>query len=121
MPPMFVSPSIDERNDYADDGDLAIQMPIEVKHRNVDFSSLASYPYDTIYIDAKSAYDKKRPAPYAYFIVNSTMTHALVIRSSSATRWKTTTKTLNGREKVFYECDKQCARVVDINNASSDT
>jgi hypothetical protein len=115
--PTFERPDSSQMSEYADDGDLEIIQTIEVKRRKtMTFSSKADFPYPTLIVDTCSAYDRKRPKPYAYVILNREMDTAFVVMGSDAGRWSRVTKRdrLKSRERAFYECPLELVREVRI-------
>ena len=103
--PILVRPTVEERGDYADSGDLEIVQTIECKHRlNVDFTCREDYPYKTVFVDEAQRYDRKQPKPYAYMLLNKSMTHVALIRCTSAGKWEKVKKFDKGKERIFYHC-----------------
>jgi hypothetical protein len=89
---------------------------IEVKGRNVDFTTPSSFPYSTIFIDTKDGYDKKDPKPVLYACV-STETGSIVTLDTADTfeRWgvcRTFDKVRNIK-LVAYECDRGLWKTFD--------
>jgi hypothetical protein len=106
-------PSVEKMAEYADDGDLEIvdelngSKRIEVKHRkSLKFSGLKDFPYKTIIVDVCHTFDNADPKPYAYVILNDTMTTALIVTTSSSEYWKKVSKRdrFKNRIRYFYEC-----------------
>ena len=79
--PTFERPSVEQMDEYADDGDIEIVQRIEVKRRQqLTFTSREDFPYETVIVDACHCYDRARPKPYAYIIFNREMTAAFVMQ-----------------------------------------
>jgi hypothetical protein len=105
--PTFIRENVERRSDYSDDGDLEIIQRIEVKHRKgLAFTSKEDFPFETVIVDTCHAWDNARPKPYAYIILNRSMSRALVVTGSTSKRWVKTRKfdTHAGRERSYYEC-----------------
>jgi hypothetical protein len=105
--PTFAAPTIDQRADYTDGGDLEILLGVEVKRRSLPFTNKADYPYPTVIVDACPSFDKKRPRPYAYVLLNETMTAALVVDVGRTRHSWTRADLLDGRNNFrqpFYVC-----------------
>jgi len=109
-------------SEFSDDGDLEILQRIEVKRRmSLTFSSAKDFPYPTLIVDACHCFDKARPKPYAYVILNREMNAAFIV-DVKATRphWVKTTKQdrFKGRERSFYECPIEHIRVEQMEAAN---
>jgi hypothetical protein len=88
VPPTTVASSYEDRLNHVDGGDLFIQQRIEVKVRNLDFTSRDDFPFkDGMLVCAKHSYDNASPKPYAYIYLNKAMTHVALIMSSTAKHW----------------------------------
>jgi len=97
---------IEEMDEFADQGDLEIMQRIEVKRRLFEFSSIKTYPHPTAIVDVCHTWDKARPKPYAYFILNKGATCFLLIKGATSKHWKRETfydKTKK-RERTCYFC-----------------
>lgn len=113
--PTFYAPTYDQRAQYADDGDLEILLKIEVKHRmSVEFTGKADYPYPTAIIDACSNFDKKRPPPAIYFLVNPAMDVALMANVAQTHQFWSTAylPSQNDMMQTFYVCPVERLREV---------
>jgi hypothetical protein len=88
VPPTTVAKSYEDRLNHVDGGDLFIQQRIEVKVRNLDFTSRDDFPYkDGMLVCAKHSYDNASPKPYAYIYLNKAMTHVALIMSTTSKHW----------------------------------
>lgn len=103
-PEIKVRPDPSQRMDYSDAGDIIYEERLEVKRRqNIDFTSAADYPYrDGVIVDVCHKYDRARPKPIAYVVVNRAGTHAAVIRRDSAKSWARRDIFDKGRTREFY-------------------
>lgn len=62
---------VEKREDFVNSKDLiAGGKLIEVKSRNVEFTSADDFPYDTLFIDTKDGFDKKKDKPEMYVCVS---------------------------------------------------
>lgn len=116
--PTFERPDPSKMGEFSDDGDLEIIQRIEVKQRpNLDFDSIESFPYPTLIVDACHCYDNAKQKPYAYFILNRTMSTAFVVyvRETKA-QWIRTTKhdAKKQRDRDFYECPIELVKVIQL-------
>jgi hypothetical protein len=106
--PLYQSPTFEQRADYADDGDLGVVLGVEVKRRRLLFTGKADYPYPTAIIEAVPSYDKKRPSPYCYVLLNQSMTAGLVVDVGRTRRhWQKITiyESRNQLNQQVYACD----------------
>jgi len=88
-----VAPSKEEYYDYVDDGDIIAHTSsgdkiIEVKNVSLEFESHEDFIYDTFIVCAKRAFDRHETKPYAYFLVNKNMTHAMIVKSETKDSWQ---------------------------------
>lgn len=87
--PSEVRPSFDQRMQYQDSGDIEIRKRVEVKHRNIPFTSRYDFPYSTVFVDEVYKIDrvpsKKQLA--AYIILNKDATHAAIVDPATSEMW----------------------------------
>ena len=105
--PLSIRPDVSQMGQYSDNGDLEITQRIEVKRRpGIDFSSPDDFPYPTVIVDVAHAWDKARPKPYGYVILNASATACLVVKGDTAHLWQKLRKwdRAKQRERTFYEC-----------------
>lgn len=90
VPPMNVTQSAyKDRMKFVDSGDLFIHQRIEVKVRDLDFTTHLDYPFkDGIYVCAQHSFDNAEPKPYAYILLNRAMTHAAIVMSTTRSKWQ---------------------------------
>lgn len=99
IPAMELAPSVGVSTDYSDQGDIfchktlvGVMSPeshiIEVKQRSFNFTSSDDYPYEDGYVMIAQKVNCDRLDSFAYFIVNQSMTHAFVIKTSTKDQWK---------------------------------
>lgn len=113
IPPTAVRPSAKQRLDYSDNGDLFIMRRkrrawdrVEVKSRNLVFSSAADFPFKTIIVDVTHSYDNAKIKPLMYVLTNSAHTYCAIVKCTTFPQWKITRRYDGhaGRERSFYEC-----------------
>lgn len=113
--PKTLSPSVEERWEHVDDGDIEIIQRIEVKHwPNINFTSVEDIPYKEIIVDEKYKIDKKHNSSlYMYVIVNALCTHCILIPQHTRKHWKVKNKIdgREGRRASFYMIDKKYVTV----------
>ena len=114
--PTFVRPTAGERLEYGDGGDLEILQRVEVKQRTgIDFQAPDDFPYPSLIVDCCHAYDRARPKPYAYIILNATLSAAFVVKCGETRReWRRVSKRARGRVRELYECPVSLAQFVRI-------
>jgi hypothetical protein len=89
LPPTQMTPDVESRMDYADVGDMMIQLRAEHKVRGIKFSSRADFPYPTLIIDEKYKVDSKASTPlFAYFIESSDGQCVACVYGHTQHRWK---------------------------------
>lgn len=121
MHPTFVAPNFKERGDYTDSGDLNLLRKIEVKHRPKDpfteLSYFSSRGWTTAFVDSAPGFDAKRPKPYAYYLVNQPLTHALeVVVKDTQRYWQKVKVNDSVKEgpRLIYQCPIERMRIVPI-------
>lgn len=88
VPPMEYAPTDSDWLEYVDEGDLSILMRVEVKQRSLEFTCRADWPFpDGFIVCSRNSFDRAKPKPYAYVILNRAGTHAAFVLGSSRTRW----------------------------------
>jgi hypothetical protein len=100
-----LAPSRAAAADFADSGDLSMQVRLEVKHLTCDFTSARDWPFGSKFIvTSKSAHDKAWPVPARYLIVNRQMTHVAVVKVADRERWTVEKRRdkVSGEMKDFY-------------------
>lgn len=107
-------------NDYSDDGDIEISQIVQVKQRNLDFTSAADYPYATITVDVAHTWDRAVRKPSLYVILNRAGDYVACINGSTSASWQRVTKMdrRKNREREFLECPTRLAvfKRFDIND-----
>ena len=96
VPVPEVRPNESERMKFMDDGDLLVTMPVQIKHRSLNFTCQEDYPYKTIFID--EAY-KVKPDTFMYVVVSKDKKHAAIIGRETRRFWVT--------EKIYDKHQKR--------------
>lgn len=82
---------------------------LEVKSRNIEFTSIDDFPWDNIIVDTVSGYKAKAQKPIAYVMVSQPTGCAFTVMTNSEPHW--TTKRLNdhqrGHSDNFYVVTKE--------------
>jgi len=108
--PQRLRPHVEQRHEYADKGDLTFikngePHRGEVKERpTIDFHSIEDFPWPTVIVDKRHRWDQADPKPYAYFIVNASLTGCFIILGSTFPHWIRNELFYNGRWNNVYEC-----------------
>ena len=106
--PMFKCKDWEDRHNCMDDGDLFIQQRIEVKGLTAEFTNASNWPFGADFIVcAAKTYDRAKPKPYAYMILNKAQTHAAIVYCKTRPYWRK--KTITDRRytnmtQIFYLC-----------------
>lgn len=105
----YVRDSCENRMAYSDQGDIEVLAKFEVKHRQIEFTDAADYPYPTVIVDVMHSWDNAQPKPYYYIITNKAMTHAAIVDCRTSHLWskERLKDTHAGRERDFYMCPKE--------------
>jgi hypothetical protein len=117
VPETHIRPNPDVRMDYSDSGDLFVKQRIEVKHRKVDFTCAADFPYPTILVDVAHSWDRGNPKAFAYFSLNKAGTHAaLILCRDTLEHWIKTEKydPHAGRKGWYYECPVEHVQFIKL-------
>jgi hypothetical protein len=82
---------------------------LEVKSRNIEFTSIDDFPWGNIIVDTVSGYEAKLQKPLAYVMVSQLTGCAFAVMTNSYKHW--TTKRLNdkqrGHDDNFYVVTKE--------------
>jgi len=106
----------------ADDGDIFAHKPdqpvkrIEVKGRNINFTSAADWPYVDVLVSNEAAVKRAWDDDPHYIILNAAMTHAAIIAPESKEHWKVIKKWASNTRKHenFYTCPTEHVKFVRI-------
>ena len=108
IPPSTVSDSYENRMKHVDNGDLYINMRVEVKTLGITFTSRADWKFgDKFIVCAKHSFDNAKPKPYAYIIQSADLKHIAVVHSSTFKQWYSESRKDSRYEDVtqdFYLC-----------------
>lgn len=87
IPAMRLAPDPEFADQYKDDGDIIANGKhiVEVKGSSKLFYGMDDYPFDEVIIANVQSAD--RYDAYAYFIVNSELSHAAIVRGSTKNKW----------------------------------
>lgn len=88
VPPTYVADSFTDRMSHTDNGDLYINMRVEVKTLGINFSCREDWKFgEKFIVCAKHSFDNARPKPYGYIIQSADMKHIAVVNSSTSKQW----------------------------------
>tara|TARA_B100001123_G_C15059387_1_gene926929 strand:+ start:309 stop:767 length:459 start_codon:yes stop_codon:yes gene_type:complete len=88
LPPRSQAKSHQLRNQHLDEGDLFLLQRVEVKQRSFNFSGTHDYPFPTVFVSAKDAWDRSNPKPIFVVILSQCGKHSLFIPRASQPSWK---------------------------------
>jgi hypothetical protein len=115
--PLRVRPDVSQMAAYADKGDIEIAQRVEVKRRpNILFTCAADFPYPTVIVDVCHTWDRARPKPFAYVILNSDATCAIIVKGESSDSWVKSSKydRAKNRTRQFYECPIELCKFIRL-------
>jgi len=84
FPPQRAAPRVEDRLDYADDGDLfigrtrACERRVEVHGIAISFTSSDDFPFDDFIFSRVDRWEREGP-PWRIFVVNEALTHAAIV------------------------------------------
>ncbi len=110
MWPTSVRPSFEQRNEYADCGDIEMRMRVEVKQKGIEFTCADDYPYATVIVDEVFKVDRiQLETLWGYIILSSNGHSACRIAPGSKPHWgKSTLWDKKDRQyRDFYVCPKE--------------
>ena len=114
IPAMRLAPDPEFADQYKDDGDIIVngKYIVEVKGSSKLFYGMDDYPFDEVMIANVQSADRYNA--HAYFIVNSELSHAAIVRGSTKNKW---TKRLvfekeRDTKEVKYLINKRLAEFV---------
>ncbi|WP_456598797.1 hypothetical protein [Blastococcus sp. SYSU DS0616] len=129
VPPSRRRERVEDRHAWAQEIDLYVgrtcmdpdhhhhygRIPLEVKSRKLEFTSVEDYPRPPAFVDTKSGWDKKDPKPNAVILVSQVTKAMLVIRSSTSDRWGTvqTTDRVRHITDVWLTCPQDAMQSFD--------
>jgi hypothetical protein len=117
--PMEVRAHIDDRADFADEWDMSVgsRAPcrLDVKSRNLAFTSIDDYPFETALVDTVAGWEAKERHPHAIILVSQKTEALVVIPVSTRGSWTRARRfdRVRGIEDVFYEVDRRELRPID--------
>jgi hypothetical protein len=108
IPPTTKAKSYEDRLDHQDDGDLYINMRIEVKRLGINFTSKDDWKFGSKFIVcAQHSFDRAKPKPYGYIIQSADLNNIAVVHSSTSKDWYVEERRDSRYENVvqkFYLC-----------------
>ena len=117
--PSTIAPSYEERHKHIDMGDIEINQRVEVKHLpNVQFNSIADFPFKNAIVDEKYKLDKYKPATlYGYVCVNKDMTGAILIPTKTKKYWFNEIKfdKKENMKRTFTVCPVEHVKYINFN------
>ena len=110
-----MTPNYQSRMKYADQGDIELFKQhedhrethrVEVKQSSREFLCLDEFPFNMVTVCEVQSFERAEPKPAAWFIVNSTVNGAIIVRHKTYRDWQkwayqTTNYKGNREEEVF--------------------
>jgi hypothetical protein len=103
--PLRLAPTREQAKDYSDPGDIFLVQRIEAKGLGCDFTSRSDWPFGVNFIVCSAnSFDRAKPKPYAYILLNRARTHAALVRSKQWKGWRKTrfTDARYGEAQDYY-------------------
>ncbi len=116
-PKLEIRKNIAEADQFINTVDLIVDgFNLEVKSRNEKFTSTASFPYETAFVDTVSGYDNKQQKPLAYIMISKQTGSMLCLKSTSSVPWQKQSKFDHVRkiQDEFYMCNKKLLQPLDV-------
>ncbi|MHC4676566.1 MAG: hypothetical protein ACYTBZ_29115 [Planctomycetota bacterium] len=121
VPPLSIRDSREEIPQYTrNEADLFVwgsgngkQKKISVKSRNIEFYTIDTYPYKTIFIDTVRGWEAKEEKPCAVIIISQQTKEIIVVPVSSREHWtieERSDQTRNIAAEEFYAVSKEYAK-----------
>lgn len=89
---------VEDRYDYQDEADLWASRPIEVKHRDLDFTCAQDYPYPSVFIDEKYKFNADA---WFYLILNEDLTHFVFAEVQDRPLWREIERKSQGTTRTW--------------------
>lgn len=116
--PTLCRPSIEQRKEYSDGGDIEVRFRVEVKRRhNIQFTGADDYPYPTIHLDKSRRIDSLgRSTLFAYVILNDAGNCMAVCARDSMPYWVKEVRYNHesGSNGEVYSCPKSKAKFFQL-------
>jgi hypothetical protein len=113
IPAIRICPPDGDPADYFDNGDLFVndgekgRLKLEVKHRQkLNFTNRFDYPFKDVFVSNINTVDRNWGTVEAYIVVNSEMTHAIIIPSHTKDKWFVREVLASNTQKLerYYVC-----------------
>ena len=111
--PHTVAPTPEERLQHSDNGDISVNMKVEVRHMHLSWTCQEDYPYQACIVDNVQTYKRKPVPPYMYIYVSMDMTHYYAVYPACTRKqWFIERKYIHtdDLERDIYFIDKSLCR-----------
>jgi hypothetical protein len=97
------------RKEYVNTKDILVlpSAVLEVKSRNLRFTSPKDFPFDTVFIDTVSGYEQKKPKPRLYISVSRKT--GCIIATSGVNSGKWSKRKIYDKVRNIWEINYECA------------
>ena len=103
LPPMKEAETRDKWKECVDDGDLFVTMRVEAKQLSYDFTCREDWPFKEFMLVSKKAFDRAKPKPHGFVILNRAGTHAAFVLSSGSKDWYVSKRRDSRYQNVIQE------------------
>jgi len=115
VPRLRFRKNLEELPEYRDQKDIWIgkdRFHLEVKSRNLEFTSVDDFPYDTALVDTVKGWEAKWPRPFAVVMVSQKTGERIIAPTTLQDHWQKKIRYDNyrGFEDEFYEAPKAALR-----------
>ncbi len=114
LPPHQVTPTPEERYEYTDEGDILVGRKVQVKGSSRDFCSVEDFGFPMITVDESyKIEEQKKDPPLCYFIVNKSLSGAIVIDWNTIDSWdehKSVEPRQGNRECFYRRCPAELCK-----------
>jgi len=91
--------------------------PIEIKSRDLEFTSVEDFPYPSVFVDTVSGWAAKKPKPLAVVVLSQHSESTIVVPKSSLHKWAKIRAVDHVRhiEDLWYSCPiGECKQLQDL-------
>ena len=100
---------------YSDQGDLYIQLRVEVKAPEIVFTGKDDWPHKEFFICNKYQYDRAEPKPQMFFIMSLDGRYAGMVNNETTDQWYEKEIIDDyGRKKIVYCCPLDLVKWIQI-------
>ena len=103
-----VAPTVEERDDYKDDADFEVCLPMEVKHLSAQWTGPVDWPHGNKFIvDSVNTFDAKKRKPFMYIYLSADEKHVAMLD-------------VRNTKPHWYKEEKPCGNYDDVGGLDSE-